>query len=329
MLWTAASVPCRAAVRWPAAVAPVRGGGAAGHPSLLLRALRPRWLSAVAPRRRLASAAPAADAAQQAREEERSQAARLKALDRTLQAERRERLPYSEFESLCASKHELDAAGAQEAAAELHRLGSIAHFPGTAAGSTIFLRPHLSSDVVAAALAPAAPRAGDGEDDAVGAPDRLVARLREIDVRYQPLQQQRDTLTHIAERKTTRRMWTYFWGVAGQNALFIYLIYGPASWDIMEPVTYFYSQSLIIFWWTYFIFASKELSLSSWRQSFVDMYLTRGMRDTGWTDETTETYQRLGEMRTLCLERIEAQVRRCCPHPAPALLPYPMPRRIL
>jgi len=151
----------------------------------------------------------------------------------------------------------------------------------------------------------------------------------ELTAVVQGLQQQRDTLTHIAERKTTRRMWTYFWGVAGQNALFIYLIYGPASWDIMEPVTYFYSQSLIIFWWTYFIFASKELSLSSWRQSFVDMYLTRGMRDTGWTDETTETYQRLGEMRTLCLERIEAQVRRCCPHPAPALLRYPMPRRIL
>ena len=38
------------------------------------------------------------------------------------------------------------------------------------------------------------------------------------------------------------------------------LIHGPPSWGIMEPVTYFFGLSLVIFWWAYFTMASKEFS---------------------------------------------------------------------
>jgi len=125
---------------------------------------------------------------------------------------------------------------------ELHRRGALSHFPKTAASATVFLKPRLSSDIVAAALAPASP---PGDLSAAERSksiaervsfDRLGARLAEIDVRYQPLRRRREALLTAAEASTSRRMWVYFWGIAGQNAVFIYLIYGPASWDIMEPV---------------------------------------------------------------------------------------------
>ncbi len=219
---------------------------------------------------------------------------------RILESTGREQLAYSELEDLCERRLGLDRRAAAEATSELHRSGHLAHFAGTSVGSTVFLRPELSKEVVAMALTPA------GMDEVSS--DRLLMRLKEIDVRYRPLQQQHDMAARDAERKTTRRMWGYFWAVAGQNVAFIYLIYSGSSWDLMEPVTYFYSQALIMFWWTYFIFNSKEMNHASWRQSYVDMYAERAIKGIGWTDETAETYRQLSEMRKLCEERINAQV---------------------
>lgn len=219
---------------------------------------------------------------------------------RCLESTGREKLAYSELEELCERRLGLDARAAAEATAELHRSGHLVHFAGTTAANTVFLMPELSSEIVATALAPA------GVDEATS--HRLFMRLKEIDVRYRPLKQQRDMVVRDANRKTTRRLWGYFWAVAGQNVVFIYLIYSGSSWDLMEPVTYFYSQALIMFWWTYFIFNSREMNHTSWRQSYVDMYAERGMKSIGWTDETAETYRHLSEMRKLCVEKIDAQV---------------------
>lgn len=219
---------------------------------------------------------------------------------RVLESTGREQLAYSELEDLCERRLGLDGRAVAEATGELHRSGRLAHFAGTTAASTVFLMPELSSEIAATALAPA------GVDEATS--DRLLMRLKEIDVRYRPLQQQRDMVVRDANRKTTRRMWGYFWAVAGQNVVFIYLIYSGSSWDLMEPVTYFYSQALIMFWWTYFIFNSKEMNHTSWRQSYVDMYAERGMKSIGWTDETAETYRQLSDVRKLCVEKIDAQV---------------------
>ena len=158
--------------------------------------------------------------------------------------ERRETLPFTELEALCADpKTPVEAGGAGAVAAELHRRGALAHYPGTAAAGTVFLRPQLSSGIVAAALTPAPPPGGKAAAAAEGSVakalglDRLGVRLAEIDMRYQPLKRRREALVSAAKVSTTRRMWTYFWAIAGQNVVFIYLIYGPASWDIMEPVT--------------------------------------------------------------------------------------------
>ena len=106
---------------------------------------------------------------------------------------------------------------------------------------------------------------------------RVEARLAEIDRKYQPLHRQREAQLVKAQKQATTRMWLYFWAIAGQNLAFIYLIYGPLSWDIMEPMTYFFGQSLVIFWWAYFTMASKEFSYESWYQSWVDTYLQRGL----------------------------------------------------
>ena len=106
---------------------------------------------------------------------------------------------------------------------------------------------------------------------------RVEARLAEIDRKYQPLHRQREAQLVKARKQATTRMWLYFWAIAGQNLAFIYLIYGPLSWDIMEPMTYFFGQSLVIFWWAYFTMASKEFSYESWYQSWVDTYLQRGL----------------------------------------------------
>ena len=231
-----------------------------------------------------------------------SNAARLL---RVLEATRRDDLAYSELEELCEKRLGLDRQQAAKATAELHRSGRLAHFAGTRAAGTVFLRPERSSEIVASVLAPAVVK---------GTPsDPVLMRLKEIDLRYHPLKHQHDMVVREADRKTARRMWGYFWAIAGQNVLFIYLIYSPTpglSWDVMEPVTYFYSQGLIMFWWTYFIFNSKEMSHTSWRQSYVDMYTERGLKSIGWTDQTAETYRQLTEMRQLCVERVEAQVTR-------------------
>lgn len=293
-MWGSASVPCRAAVRWPVPVTFARRA--------VLVPVRKSWQPCAMTSRTLSeqhgtTVLPSSTVDERGKPRANSNAFRLLEV---LGATERDHLAYSELEELGEKSLGLDGQAVAEATVELHRCGRIAHFPGTAASSTVFLRPELSSKLVATTVAPAVP------NDVTS--DRFAMRMKETDLRYRPLQQQRDLVVKMATKKTARRMWAYFWAVAGQNVVFIWLIYDYSSWDLMEPVTYFYSQSLILFWWTYFIFNSREMSLTSWRQSYVDMYVERGLKEIGWTDETADTYRQLSETRQLCLERIQEQV---------------------
>ena len=166
-----ATVPCRAAMRWPVPA------------SVRRAAVRPLQQSCSlhgACRRPFSGAAGLAHS---------SHAARVLGV---LEATRRDDLAYSELEELCEKRLGLDGRAAAEATAELHRSGRLAHFAGTSAAGTVFLRPERSSEIVASALAPAVAKGTT--------PDRVLMRLKEIDLRYRPLKHQRDMVVREAHR---------------------------------------------------------------------------------------------------------------------------------
>lgn len=91
----------------------------------------------------------------------------------------------------------------------------------------------------------AVPLAWAPEDDPIKDElKRLLEQKEEIDMR--------------AHKEVRRILWTGLGIIVVQVALFFRLTFWEFSWDVMEPITYFTTSTVIVICYAYFLFTSRD-----------------------------------------------------------------------
>ena len=171
-------------------------------------------------------------------------------------ADVRTKLHRDDYGALCAAQG-LDE---QQAAALLERLegaGVVARLSGGSLAGTLFLRPDEGLlRLVSANL----------DLPYVSADQRRIDRLTEIveskEAQLAPQLSEKERLDAAANksaRRTVAAMLTY---LTAQNAFFFWMTFYVWSWDILEPITYFWGQLFMLSTGAYFVRTQTEWGFS-------------------------------------------------------------------
>ena len=112
--------------------------------------------------------------------------------------------------------------------------------------------------------------------------DRLQRMLDKKLAFLIPAQLQKEELDRSARRATHRTMALMLAYLAVQNGLFIYGTFVMYSWDIMEPITYFWGQSFMLLCFAYFIKSEQQWGFSGVQERLVDAKRRRRYRREGF-----------------------------------------------
>lgn len=97
-----------------------------------------------------------------------------------------------------------------------------------------------------------------------------------------PAQLQKEELDRSARRATHRTIALMLAYLAVQNGLFLYGTFVMYSWDIIEPITYFWGQSFMLLCFAYFIKSERQWGFSGVQERLVDAKRRRRYRREGF-----------------------------------------------
>ena len=126
--------------------------------------------------------------------------------------------------------------------------------------------------------------------------DKKLALLR-------PAQQKKEELDGAARRATHRTIALMLLYLAAQNGVFFYGTFFVWSWDIMEPITYFWGQSFMLLCFAYFIRSERQWGFGGVQERMVDAKRRRRYRREGFD---IDKYERDCAAVELYRERIRA-----------------------
>eukprot|EP01046_Picozoa_sp_COSAG06_P017376 COSAG06_NODE_1178_length_10397_cov_22.429889_8_plen_292_part_00 len=213
------------------------------------------------------------------------------------------KLHRDEYDSMCAT-HGLDAAAGASLLRSLEGAGSVVRISGAGLDSTLFLRPDEGLlRAVASNLGLAYTTTDQGRIDG------LQQTLDEKLALLEPASAKKEELDLSARRATHRTIALMLGYLAAQNAFFFWMTFFVWSWDIMEPITYFWGQSFMLLCFAYFIRSEREWGFGGVQQRMVDVRRRRRYQRAGFDVskyerdvETVELYRQ--RIRLLEKERI-------------------------
>eukprot|EP01025_Chloroclados_australasicus_P056583 TRINITY_DN7021_c1_g1_i1.p1 TRINITY_DN7021_c1_g1~~TRINITY_DN7021_c1_g1_i1.p1 ORF type:complete len:316 (-),score=31.92 TRINITY_DN7021_c1_g1_i1:214-1161(-) len=155
-------------------------------------------------------------------------------------------LRYKEFVDLCMREGFADT---EEQAAEMCRA---MHAAGVVMKhcNMIYIRPLEVADMVLQALP-------DTEEE-------IQDKIKEIEKQLLPLQQRKEQCDRVAEFWSSTLVWGGFFFLVFQFILFFRFTFFTYSWDVMEPVTYFAGQVLVLLGYIYFLTTKEDFGLRNY-----------------------------------------------------------------
>lgn len=213
------------------------------------------------------------------------------------------KLHRDEYASICAH-HGLDAKQADALLKSLEGAGVVVRITGADLDSTLFLRPDEGIlRVVSSNL---------GLPYATVDQERVERLQRILDEKLGLLssaQKQKEDLDRSARRGTHRTIALMLGYLALQNVAFFYGTFFVWSWDIMEPITYFWGQSFMLLCFAYFIRSEREWGFGGVQERMVKSKRRRRYQREGFDIDkydrdyaTVELYRQ--RIRALEKERI-------------------------
>jgi hypothetical protein len=207
------------------------------------------------------------------------------------------KLHRDDYDSICAD-HGLDAEKAAILLKSLEGAGVVVRIAGADLDSTLFLRPDegilraVSSNL--------------GLPYATVDQDRVQRLQRILDEKLASLnsaQKQKEELDYSARRATHRTIALMLGYLALQNGAFFYGTFFVWSWDIMEPITYFWGQSFMLLCFAYFIRSEREWGFDGVQERMVKAKRRRRYQREGFD---IDKYDRDYATVTLYRQRIRA-----------------------
>ena len=132
--------------------------------------------------------------------------------------------------------------------------------------------------------------------------DRLDALRATLDDRLQslrPMQSQYDHTVSVARGQSHRRIGAMVLYLGLQNSFFFWMTFYVWSWDIMEPITYFWSQSLMLLMFGYFIKTNGEWGFQRVRDKMVDRRIKRLMQKVNFNETAfKQQHEQVVELRS-------------------------------
>ncbi|KAJ9573900.1 hypothetical protein L9F63_008699, partial [Diploptera punctata] len=131
----------------------------------------------------------------------------------------------------------------------------------------------------------------------------LCGKLEELKVELEPLEQKRQELEVVAERRTTVLTWVGLGLMSVQFGILARLTWWEYSWDIMEPVTYFVTYGTAMAAYAYYVLTRQEYLLPDVKDRQHLIILHKRARKVGLD---LERYNELKDS----IARIESDIRR-------------------
>lgn len=131
----------------------------------------------------------------------------------------------------------------------------------------------------------------------------LCGQLEELKVELEPLEQKRQELETVAERRTTILTWVGLGLMSVQFGILARLTWWEYSWDIMEPVTYFVTYGTAMAAYAYYVITKQEYQMPDVKDRQHLIILHKRARKVGLD---LERYNQLKDS----VSQIEADIKR-------------------
>lgn len=131
----------------------------------------------------------------------------------------------------------------------------------------------------------------------------LCGQLEELKVELEPLEQKRQELETVAERRTTILTWVGLGLMSVQFGILARLTWWEYSWDIMEPVTYFVTYGTAMAAYAYYVVTKQEYQMPDVKDRQHLIILHKRARKVGLD---LDRYNQLKDS----VSQIEADIRR-------------------
>eukprot|EP01023_Acetabularia_acetabulum_P066433 TRINITY_DN8974_c0_g1_i6.p1 TRINITY_DN8974_c0_g1~~TRINITY_DN8974_c0_g1_i6.p1 ORF type:complete len:327 (-),score=36.90 TRINITY_DN8974_c0_g1_i6:2488-3468(-) len=156
------------------------------------------------------------------------------------EGEVRLRMRLNEFMDLCIEE---GFAKSEEQAKELcqsmHNAGVLLWH-----SNVVYLRPLEVAEMILEALP-------DTEEE-------IRDKVKKLSLELHPLKQQKEQCDRVAEFWSSTLLWGGFFALVCQFITFFILTFQITSWDVMEPVTYFAGQILVLLGYIYFLTTRED-----------------------------------------------------------------------
>uniref|UniRef100_A0A8R1DM15 Calcium uniporter protein n=1 Tax=Caenorhabditis japonica TaxID=281687 RepID=A0A8R1DM15_CAEJA len=134
---------------------------------------------------------------------------------------------------------------------------------------------------------------------------KLLLQLENAEALLKPLEVVKQRIEGECEAHTERVMWAGFAACGVQTGLFARLTWWEYSWDIMEPVTYFATYSIVIATFGYYLYTKQSFEYPAARDRVYTKQFYRRAQKQGFdiekynrlVDEVEELRQQLKRIR--------------------------------
>ncbi|EIE18201.1 DUF607-domain-containing protein [Coccomyxa subellipsoidea C-169] len=180
------------------------------------------------------------------------------------ESEQKLRTSYPELLQMCKDS------GAAQSDAEAERICEALRAAGIVlkVGDLVYLRPQEVTAMVMRALP-------DTEAEVLG-------RLRELEAELAPLAAQKHKIDTRARRRTNGVLWAGLALLLVQWGLFLRLTFWELSWDVMEPISYFFSSLWGIVAYCYFLVTKEDFAFRHSYSKMNQTFQVGGERDHGF-----------------------------------------------
>ncbi|BDA47814.1 Calcium uniporter protein 6, mitochondrial [Coccomyxa sp. Obi] len=180
------------------------------------------------------------------------------------ESEQKLRVTYPELLQMCKDS------GAAHSDSEAERICEALRAAGIVlkVGDLVYLRPQEVTAMVMRALP-------DTEAEVLG-------RLRELEAELRPLAEQKHKIDTHARRRTNGVLWAGLVLLVVQWSLFLRLTFWELSWDVMEPISYFFSSLWGILAYCYFLVTKEDFAFRHSYSKMTQTFRVGGERDHGF-----------------------------------------------